>query len=142
MAIFDTTQVPIQEPMYINGQLSQVWYMFFLRLSQVAAVDDQADLTEITQLAHQLPPQAIQGQMLVDMGTLKTSPPLVQQQAYQKEIPQPLQAVFLHPDQYAPLATINITHGYSNSFMSVNIPTTQNTQPVAIPSSEVIHDSI
>ena len=71
MAIFDTTQVPIQEPMYINGQLSQVWLMFFLRLSQVASVDDQVDLTEITQMAHQLPPQAIQNQTLLDLSAIK-----------------------------------------------------------------------
>lgn len=142
MAIFDTTQVPLQEPMYINGQLSQVWHMFFLRLSRVAAVDDGVDLTNITQLAHQAPTQATQGQMLIDMGVLKESPPLMQQQAHQKEIPQPLQAVFLHPDQYAPLANINITNSHPNSFVSVNIPAEQDTQPVAIPPSEIIHDSI
>ena len=116
MAMFNTTQVPIQEPMYINGQLSQVWLMFFLRLSQVAAVDDQADLTEITQIAHQLPSQATQGQMLIDIGVLKESPPLMQQQAHQKEIPQPLQAVFLLPEFHAPLAIV--------------------------PSSEILNDSI
>jgi len=92
MPIFDTTQVPIREPMYINGQLSQVWYMFFLRLSQVAAVDDQADLAEITQLAHQLPPQAIQNQTLLDLSAIDKI--------------QPLQAVFLLPEIHAPLAIV------------------------------------
>ena len=116
MAMFDTTQVPIQEPMYINGQLSQVWLMFFLRLSQVASVDDAVDLTNITQLAHQAPTQATQGQMLIDIGVLKESPPLMQQQAHQKEIPQPLQAVFLLPEFHAPLAIM--------------------------PSSEILNDSI
>ena len=129
MAMFNTTQVPIQEPMYINGQLSQVWLMFFLRLSQVAAVDDQADLTEITQIAHQLPSQATQGQMLIDIGVLKESPPLMQQQAHQKEIPQPLQAVFLHPDQYAPLVSANINQQVFTPIIN-------------LPSVEVIRDSI
>ena len=129
MPIFDTTQVPIREPMYINGQLSQVWHMFFLRLSQVAAVDDQADLAEITQLAHQAPTQATQGQMLIDVSVLKESPPLMQQQVHQKEIPQPLQAVFLHPDQYAPLVSANINQQVLT--LTVNLP-----------SVEVIRDSI
>ena len=93
MAMFNTTQVPIQEPMYINGQLSQVWLMFFLRLSQVASVDDQADLTEITQMAHQLPPQAIQNQALLDLSAIKDQI-------------QPLQAVFLPPELHAPLAVM------------------------------------
>lgn len=92
MPIFDTTQVPIREPMYINGQLSQVWYMFFLRLSQVAAVDDQADLAEITQLAHQSPPQATQNQTLLDLSAIDKI--------------QPLQAVFLLPEIHAPLAIV------------------------------------
>ena len=129
MPIFDTTQVPLQEPMYINGQLSQVWHMFFLRLSRVTAVNDQVDLTNITQLAHQAPTQATQGQMLIDIDVLKESPPLMQQQAHQKEIPQPLQAVFLHPDQYAPLVSANINQ-------QVLTPT------INLPSVEVIRDSI
>ena len=116
MAMFDTTQAPIQEPMYINGQLSQVWYMFFLRLSQVAAVDDQVDLTEITQMVHQLPAQATQGQILMDVSALKDMQPLIQQQTIQSEIPQPLQAVFLLPEFHAPLAIV--------------------------PSSEILNDSI
>ena len=90
--MFNTTQVPIQEPMYINGQLSQVWLMFFLRLSQVVSVDDQADLTEITQIAHQLPPQAIQNQTLLDLNAIDQM--------------QPLQAVFLLPEFHAPLAIV------------------------------------
>ena len=90
--MFNTTQVPIQEPMYINGQLSQVWLMFFLRLSQVVSVDDQADLTEITQMAHQLPPQAIQNQSLLDLNAIDQM--------------QPLQAVFLSPEHHAPLAIV------------------------------------
>ena len=116
MAIFDTTQVPLQEPMYINGQLSRVWHMFFLRLSQVAAVDDQADLTEITQLVHQSPPQAIQNQTLLDLSAIKDELYVVPiQQATQDQI-QPLQAVFLLPEFHAPLAIV--------------------------PSSEILNDSI
>lgn len=129
MVMFDTTQVPIQEPMYVNGHLSQVWHMFFYRLSKVASTDDQVDLTDITQLAHQLPTQATQGQMLIDIGVLKESPPLMQPQAHQKEIPQPLQAVFLHPDQYAPLVSANINQ-------QALTPT------INLPSVEVIRDSI
>lgn len=104
MATFNTTQVPIQEPMYINGQLSQVWLMFFLRLSQVVSVDDQVDLTEITQMAHQLPPQALQNQTLLDLSAIKDELYVVPiQQATQDQI-QPLQAVFLLPEFHAPLA--------------------------------------
>lgn len=114
--MFNTTQVPIQEPMYINGQLSQVWLMFFLRLSQVVSVDDQADLAEITQIAHQAPTQATQGQILFDIGVLKDMQPLIQQQTIQSETLQPLQAVFLLPEFHAPLAIV--------------------------PSSEILNDSI
>ena len=116
MVMFDTTQVPIQEPMYVNGYLSQVWLMFFLRLSQAASVDDQVDLTEITQMAHQLPPQAIQNQTLLDLSAIKDElyvAPI--QQATQDQI-QPLQAVFLMPEFHAPLAIV--------------------------PSSEILNDSI
>lgn len=129
MVMFDTTQVPIQEPMYVNGYLSQVWLMFFLRLSQVASVDDQVDLTEITQMAHQLPPQATQGQMLIDLSVLKGVQPLMCQQPDKHEIHQPLHAVFLHPDPHAPLANINFNY---QAF----------TQPINLPTGEVIRDSI
>ena len=116
MAIFNTTQVPIQEPMYIHGKLSQVWHMFFLRLSPAAAVDDQADLTEITQLAHQSPPQAIQNQALLDLSAIKDELYVVPiPQTTQDQI-QPLQAVFLLPEIHAPLAIV--------------------------PSSEILNDSI
>ena len=67
--------------------------------------------------------------MLIDIGVLKESPPLMQQQAHQKEIPQPLEAVFLHPDQYAPLVSANINQ-------QVLTPT------INLPSVEVIRDSI
>ena len=115
MAVFDTTQVPIQEPMYINGQLSQVWLMFFLRLSQVVSVDDQADLTEITQMAHQLPPKAIQNQTLLDLSAIKDEFYAVpMQQATQDQI-QPLQAVFLLPKLPAPLAIILLSVIFNDS---------------------------
>lgn len=127
--IFDTTQVPIQEPLYVNGHLSQVWHMFFLRLSQVVSIDDQADLAEITQIAHQLPTQATQGQMLIDLGVLKGLQPLLHQQFNKDEIHQPLQAVFLCPDSYAPLTNTNIAHQVF-------------TQPINLPTGEVLHDSV
>lgn len=116
MPIFDTTQVPIQEPMYINGQLSRVWHMFFLRLSQVSSVDDEVDLTEITQIAHQLPSQAIQNQMLLDVSIIKNSSSIVPVSQLPQDQIQPLQAVFLHPESHAPL--------------------------VVMPSSEILNDSI
>lgn len=114
--IFDTTQVPIQEPMYVNGHLSQVWHMFFLRLSQVVSIDDQADLTEITQIAHQLPTQAIQNQMLLDVGVIKNNSSMVLVSQPPQDQIHPLQAVFLHPESHAPL--------------------------VVMPSSEILNDSI
>lgn len=129
MVMFDTTQVPIQEPMYVNGHLSQVWHMFFYRLSKVASTDDQVDLTDITQLAHQLPTQATQGQMLIDLGVLKGLQPLLHQQFNKDEMHQPLHAVFLHPDPHAPLANINFNH---QAF----------TQPTNLPTGEVLHDSV
>ena len=116
MAMFNTTQVPIQEPMYINGQLSQVWLMFFLRLSQVVSVDDQADLAEITQMAHQLPPQALQNQTLLDLSAIKDELYVVPTQQVTQDQIQPLQAVFLLPEFHAPLAIM--------------------------PSSEILNDSI
>lgn len=129
MVMFDTTQVPIQEPMYVNGHLSQVWHMFFYRLSKVASTDDQVDLTDITQLAHQLPAQATQGQMQIDLNALNGVQSLMCQQPDKHEIHQPLHAVFLHPDPYAPLASINSNH---QAF----------TQPINLPIGEVLHDSV
>lgn len=127
--IFDTTQVPIQEPMYVNGHLSQVWHMFFYQLSRVASIDNEVDLTDITQLTHQLPPQAIQGQMLIDLALLRGHNSPIVQQLDQKESQQPLQAVFLCPDQPTPLANISINN--------------QTFTPVAsLQSSEVIHDPV
>lgn len=129
MAMFDTTQVPIQEPMYVNGQLSQVWHMFFYRLSKVASTDDQVDLKDITQLAHQLPTQATQGQILIDLASLRDQHPPLPQQVSQKELHQPLHAVFLYPDPCTPLASINFNH---QAF----------TQPINLPIGEVLHDSV
>lgn len=114
--IFNTSQAPIQEPMYVNGHLSQVWHMFFLRLSQVVSIDDQADLAEITQIAHQLPTQATQNQMLLDLNVIKGSLGAVFIPQTPQEHTQPLQAVFLHPELHAPLAVM--------------------------PSSEILNDSI
>ena len=129
MVMFDTTQVPIQEPMYVNGHLSQVWHMFFYRLSKVASTDDQVDLTDITKLAHQLPAQATQGQMLIDLSALKGVQPLMCQQPDKCETHQPLQAVFLCPDSYAPLTNTHIAHQVF-------------TQPINLPTGEVLHDSV
>lgn len=127
--MFDTTQVPIQEPIYVNGHISQVWLMFFMRLARMASFGDAVDLRDITLLAHQLPTQASQGQMLIDLGVLKDIQPLLHQQVNTDEMHQPLHAVFLPFELHAPLTNTHITQ-------QVFTPT------INLPTGEVLHDSV
>lgn len=62
MKIAKVSHVPIQQPMFINGVLSQAWIMFFERLAKGIDVSDFIDELEIAQRSHELPNMALQGQ--------------------------------------------------------------------------------
>lgn len=66
MKIAKVSHVPIQQPMFINGVLSQAWIMFFERLAKGIDVSDFVDEIEIAQRSHELPNMALQGQMMLD----------------------------------------------------------------------------
>lgn len=116
MLVPDSTQVPLYEPMYIDGHLSNVWAMFFQKLAELANNADISDLLELMQLASQLPSNAQQAQDGFDIAELKNTFSAVPIHINQStEIP-PITAVFLCQSETMPL--------------------------VAIPPSEVIHDQV
>ena len=130
MIVPDSTQVPLFEPIYSNGVISQVWVMFFLKLAKLANnADASGDIFELTQLANQLPNNAQQTQLGFELNELKNSfgfIPIYSQQA--EEIP-PVQAVFLCSEQILPLSQINQQNEYI-------LPA------LTLPSSEIIHDQV
>lgn len=103
-----TIQLPLYEPMYINGHLSPVWASFFDSIIALLNASQLADLITLMQLASQLPDQSKQGQTALDMAHLADQfssvianqsdqaqlgvIPITQQQNIEL---QPLQAVFL-----------------------------------------------
>lgn len=108
MQIPKSVQLPLYEPMYVNGQLSQVWAMFFESLVGLLNNETIADLIEVLQLSSQLPSQASIGQNSIDLlalqnnivalsSILESDPPIplaIQHSLESVEIPA-LQQVFL-----------------------------------------------
>lgn len=128
MIVPDSTQVPLYEPIYSNGVISQVWVMFFLKLAKLANnADASGDIFELTQLANQLPNNAQQAQLGFDLNDIHhtfSSIPIFTQQ--NEEIP-PIEAVFLCSEQILPLTQI---HQQNEQILPV----------LTLPSSEIIHD--
>lgn len=128
MIVPDSTQVPLYEPIYSNGVISQVWVMFFLKLAKLAnTADANGDISELIQLVHQLPNNAQQAQLVFDLSDIQhtfSSIPIFTQQ--NEEIP-PVQAVFLCSEQILPLTQI---HQQNEQILPV----------LTLPSSEIIHD--
>lgn len=128
MRVPDTTQVPLYEPIYANGVISQVWVMFFDKLAKLANnADANGDLLELIQLANQLPINAQQAQQGYDIAVIQDTFSTIPAHTNQDiEIP-PLMAVFLCHDEIMPLCAVQ---AFSDSvFPSLNLP-----------SSEIIHD--
>lgn len=113
MLIPKISQVPLQQPMYFNGVMSQVWINFFERLATLKNEADLIDLVELAQRVGELPSQAIQSQQGFDLEKIKNKFELSTlyftqpDQAFDfipiqipvaQEIP-PVQAVFLCPEQ-------------------------------------------
>ena len=76
--------LPLYEPMYINGQLSSTWAMFFDRL--IGLLDsiggnNGADLDGLQALMHALPNSSISGQQ----SLIKAIMPLVQARAVEQQ---------------------------------------------------------
>lgn len=72
MQIPKSVQLPLYEPMYVNGQLSQVWAMFFESLVGLLNNETIADLIELLQLSSQLQNQAITGQASIDTAAMQS----------------------------------------------------------------------
>lgn len=101
----DSTQVPLYEPIYINGHMSNVWVMFFQKLARIANDADTGDLLTLVQLANQLPSNAQQGQTAFDIAELQNAFSAVPLHISQDvEIP-PATAVFLCQQEVMPLVT-------------------------------------
>lgn len=66
MLIPRISQVPIREPMYIDGVMTPTWLRFFEQLAALINTGGVADYVTLAQLANQMPTQAITGQMLLD----------------------------------------------------------------------------
>lgn len=62
MLIPRVSQVPIREPMYIDGVMTPTWLRFFEQLAALINSGDLADYVTLAQLANQLPTQAMLGQ--------------------------------------------------------------------------------
>lgn len=71
MQIPKSVQLPLYEPMYVNGQLSQTWAMFFDSLVGLLNNETIADLIELLQLSSQLQNQAGTGQTSIDIVDLQ-----------------------------------------------------------------------
>lgn len=71
MLIPKISQVPLQQPMYFNGVMSQVWINFFERLATLKNEADLIDLVELAQRVGELPSQAIQSQQGFDLEQIK-----------------------------------------------------------------------
>lgn len=128
MMIPDSNQVPLYEPIYSNGVISQVWVMFFQKLAKLANnTDANGDILELIQLANQLSTNAHlaqQGLDIAEMQNVFTTVPI--HLNHIEEIP-PLQAVFLCDQKIMPLCAIPMS-------IEPVLPM------VTLPSSEIIHD--
>lgn len=130
MIVPDSTQVPLFEPIYSNGVMSQVWVMFFQKLAKLANnADANGDILELIQLVHQLPSNALQTQLGFELNEIKNSFSFIPIYSHQTEEIPPIQAVFLCSEQPLPLSHLpNLS---------------QHTLPfVTLPSSEIIHDQV
>lgn len=63
-------QLPLYEPIYINGQMTQTWAMFFQNLVNISNQIKNQNLADLIKLANQLPDQSKQGQSALDFDNL------------------------------------------------------------------------
>lgn len=128
MIVPDSTQVPLYEPIYSDGVISQVWVMFFLKLAKLAnTADANGDILELIQLVHQLPNNAQQAQLGFNLSDTQNSFSSIPIFILQNEETPPIQAVFLCSEQILPLTQI---HQQNEQILPV----------LTLPSSEIIHD--
>ncbi|WP_104488841.1 hypothetical protein [Acinetobacter indicus] len=140
--MFDTTQVPIQEPIYVNGHISQVWLMFFMRLSKIASFGDAVDLRDITLLAHQLPTQASQGQMQFDIDSIKGTQIPIQHESIRQTTPHPVMQIQIQPMHIQPLQAVFLCPDFLLPILDTQLQQQEKIQVINLPTSEVIHDSL
>lgn len=130
MIVPDSTQVPLFEPIYSNGIMSQVWVMFFQKLAKLANNSNaNGDILELIQLVHQLPNNALQTQLGFELNEMKNSFSFIPIYLHQTEEIPPIQAVFLCSEQILPLSQI---HQQDEHILPA----------LTLPSSEIIHDQV
>lgn len=74
MKVAIVSHVPIREPMFVNGMLSQAWIRFFEQLANGVNVSEFVDVIGNAQLSHELPNLALQGQTVLDFEHLSVLP--------------------------------------------------------------------
>lgn len=68
MKVARVSHVPIREPMFVNGMLSQAWIRFFEQLANGVNVSEFVDVVGNAQRSsHELPNMALQGQTVLDV---------------------------------------------------------------------------
>lgn len=67
MKVARVSHVPIRDPMFVNGMLSQAWIRFFEQLAQGVDVSAFVDVIGNAQRSHELPNMALQWQTILDI---------------------------------------------------------------------------
>lgn len=100
MQIPQGIQLPLYEPIYDrNGQLSQVWVMFFETIVQLLNNAKLADLLVLMQLASQLPDQSKSGQVYIDLAQSQGIVSVVMVPCDVVSLPQPITQTSLEIDK-------------------------------------------
>lgn len=60
------SHVPIREPMYHGGVMTQAWIRFFEQLAKGVDVAEFADIITMHAKSHELPTLAVMGQLMMD----------------------------------------------------------------------------
>lgn len=77
MKVARVSHVPIREPMFVNGMLSQAWIRFFEQLAQGVDVSAFVDVIGNAQRSHELQNIALQGQTALDVERQLSVLPMV-----------------------------------------------------------------
>lgn len=120
MIIPKVSQVPLQQPMYVNGVMHPVWINFFERLAALNNESNIVDLIELLQKLNEMPSLAAQSLLNDKVNGLLNQLNIVQvhngsnciqldpipiHQTQSIELP-PVQAVFLCPQESLMMASL------------------------------------
>lgn len=99
-----TVQLPLHDPMYINGVMTNVWVYFFQNLAGLNS--GQVDISELEQLVKQLPLQSLQGQQQFEINEIRNQFSLASVSPIQADQVIPIIAVHLPSEQSMQLLTL------------------------------------